>query len=581
MFYFQHKKLILFVLVCIVLSFSNSISAQKYKFESPLDIPIYLSGSYGDLRLNHFHTGYDIRTQTKIGKNVYATADGFISRIKIEPSGYGKAIYIEHPNGLTSVYAHLEGFVDPIEQVVKNEQYRQSSFSIDFTPSSKIKVAKGELIAFSGNTGGSGGPHLHFEIRKTKSQNPINPYPFKFKLMDRFTNKFDDLYIYPLEGATVNNYATPLKFDIKPLKGKRWAVKLKKPIIVNGAVGIGIDAGSKSSSGFNHGLTKIEMTVNGLRVYSFNLDEFSYAQTRFANSVSDYAERLRTGNRIYKLYADQCNTLDAVSSVNNGIIRFTDTISLAKVKISTTDFMGNKAELSFSMRSRKASDKVVKTKKNNIKRKDNIKAISCNENYTLKNDSFKLFIPKGSLYDSIPANYSVSNALPNTLTPVYNFDNEYIPVHYSFNVKIKIPQEVLQNKSKLQIVNVWEKGVLTSLGGTVNDSWIETNSRNFGSFAIAIDTVAPTIKPVSLAYTSDMSFEDLIVFIIQDNLSGIDIVNGIIDGNWVLFEYDPKTRRIFYRFDPIRLKYGKKHDLKLNITDKCGNVATFDAEFFK
>lgn len=559
----------------------SDILAQKKQFHSPLDIPLFLSGSFGDVRLNHFHTGYDLRTKSQIGKNVFATDDGIISRVKIEPSGYGKAIYIDHANGLTTVYAHLESFVLPIEEVIKNEQYKQKSFSVDFTPSQKIKVKKGELIAFSGNTGGSGGPHLHFEIRKTKNQNPINPYPFKFKLMDDFNPKFDAVYLYPLNGGTINNQVKRVKINVNQINNKKWVVKLKKPLIIKGNFGIGIEAGSKSNSGFYHGLTHIELSLNGKQIYSFNLDEFSYNETRFANSVTDYNERLQSGTRIYKLFVDPCNTLTNTHSINNGIIHQTDSTFSSNVIINISDFKGNKSTLNFPIKVKKEEKINKKKAKFELTNDSTVKQINCKTNYSIELDSFNMFIPKGSVYSNFPADFKIEPASQSTISSIYTFNNEYIPIHSPISIKIKPLSAYNHLLNKMILVNVWEKGKLTSLGGTYSNEWISCSTRNFGSFAIAIDTISPTINAVTLSNTTDLSDYDNITFTIQDNISGINTINGYIDDRWVLFEYDPKTKRIFYQFDPIRLTYGKNHLLKIILSDKCNNTTTYNSIFFK
>jgi murein DD-endopeptidase MepM/ murein hydrolase activator NlpD len=568
-----------YITVCLVLSvfllFQNKIFAQNLSeitLGAPLDIPLHLSGNFSDLRLNHFHAGYDLRTQSETGKFVYAAEDGFISRIKIEPGGYGKAIYIEHPNGYTTVYGHLEQFVEPIKEVVLAEQYRVSSFSVDFNPLPKIFVKRGELIAFSGNTGGSSGPHLHFEIRKTETQEPVSPHTFGLPLKDRFSVMLDDLYLYPMDrNSWVNGLKTKARFNIVAQKSGKWKVSVKKPITAYGNIGVGIDAYSRNSASYKHGLRIVRMEVEDMTVFNFQMDAFNYNETRMVNSVCDYAERMRTSKRIFKLFVDPGNKLRCIRATNRGVLSIIDGSSPIKINIYAEDMFGNDASVSFYIHAQKPKNKGVETSRN---------AIGWQNEYKLQRNGFSFTIPQGALYDSIPLLYKEMPGKRNTLTPVYSFGNDYIPLHVAATVSIKKPTVQASLKKKLTIVGVTDKGVIYGINTRTKGEWLEANTRVLGRFSVALDTVAPEIRPITLNRESDMTDKKFLIFKVTDNLSGINI-EGKIDGKWVMFEQDPKTNSIFYEFDPVRMTFGKQHTLQLIVTDDCGNIAKYNVSFYK
>ena len=287
-------------------------SIPKNYFQSPLGIPLYLAGNFGELRSNHFHSGLDMKTQGKEGFKIYAAADGFVSRVKISPWGYGKTIYIDHPNGYTTVYAHLQGYKGDIAEIIKKHQHEVENWEIDWLPSDTLmKVKKGDVIALSGNTGGSGGPHLHFEIRETETEHPVNPLLFGFAIKDNIKPLIRSIILTPLNDTSyVNNKRKPQRFLVS---GSAGSYKLKNETSINayGEIGIGIETIDKLNGyGNRNGIYSIELLENSQTIFKSEMKKFSFDESRALNSLIDYEMFLRKKVRFQRSYIEPNNHLN-------------------------------------------------------------------------------------------------------------------------------------------------------------------------------------------------------------------------------------------------------------------------------
>ena len=332
-------SLLLFISTCN----AQSNYPQNY-FNSPLDINLILSGSFAELRNNHFHSGLDIKTQGKEGLKTYASASGYISRIKISRYGYGKALYIKHPNGYTTVYAHLKKFSPTIEAYVKKKQYKRQTFEIElFPPLGALKVSEKQLIAFTGNTGGSGGPHLHFEIRDNQER-PLNPLMFGFNVKDTTPPDIYELFGYPIsKNSHINGKTRRIKIKVK--KQKDGTYKSER-INAFGEIGFGIISIDKLDLASNkNGVNNIQTLYNGKKSLYVNFNRFSFDETKHLNRYIDYDFFFSNKKRIQKLFIEKNNPLSILKSYsNNGVLKIeNDSISTYKVIVS--DFKGNKSEL--------------------------------------------------------------------------------------------------------------------------------------------------------------------------------------------------------------------------------------------
>lgn len=549
--------------------FSNS----KYPlvdFRQPLDItPPALAGSFGELRGNHFHSGMDFRTNQREGYPVYAIADGYVSRVRVQNSGFGQAVYLTHPNGYTSVYGHLSRFAPKIAEAVKALQYQKKTFELDEFPAADLlPVHKGDIIAYSGNRGSSGGPHLHFEVRDTKTENTINPQLFGIVVPDDIPPVIYALYVYKLNKKPFSEYTPKQYFQVTGAAGK-FHLNTVNTINVSGEVGFGITATDRHNgkSGII-GVYSIELTVDGKMVYTSSLEKFAFEDSKAINSHIDYPAFLTSKRSIQKSFVDPGNPLKIYSSlVNNGRIEFTDQ-AVHELKYVVTDARGNKSTLSFNVRS---DGKTISTPD----QPDGVPMFYNKENQ-FSIDGLKVVLPKGTLYNDFNLVYKVKlKPATGAYSPVYQIDNNLTPLHIGFDLWIKPDASLGNLKDKAVIVSTGG----SSQGGVFEDGYIKASPRNFGSFYIAVDTVAPSVIPVNIADGKNMAGIPKMIFKIRDNLSGIKSFNGFIDGNWVLMEFDTKTATLWHSFDE-RTAPGK-HQLKLVVEDMKGNIKTYSINFTK
>lgn len=549
-------------------------SNNKYPlvdFRSPLDIvPPALAGSFGELRPNHFHSGMDYRTNQREGYPVYAIADGYISRLRVQNSGFGLALYINHPNGYTSVYGHLQRFNPKIATQVKTIQYQKKSYEIDEFPNSiQIPVRKGEVIAYTGNTGSSGGPHLHFEVRDTKTEATINPQLFGFEIPDNIPPVIYSMYVYRLNKKSFNEFTPKQYFQVIGAAGK---YKLNKVNTINlsGEVGFGIIATDKhnGASGTN-GVYSIELELDGKTVFTSSLEKFKFENSKAINSHIDYPTFVNTRKSIQKSFVDPGNPLTIYSNlVNNGRIDFSDG-KLHELKYIITDSKGNKSILPFNVQA--DSKSTINTPEQN----PGTLYSYANQN-EFNNGEVKVILPKGTLYNDLNFHYkTLPKPAGNAYSGVHQIQNSLTPLHTGFEIWIKADSSLSKYKEKALIVNTSR----SSQGGYFENGYVKAKPRNFGAFYIAIDTLPPTLTPINVSDGKSMAGISKMSFKLRDNLSGIKSFNGFIDGKWILMEFDTKSASLWHTFDD-RTTQGK-HTLEVIVTDMKDNNRNYSITFYK
>ena len=552
--------------------FSSTLFAQadypKDYFSPPLDIPMQLSGNFGELRPNHFHAGFDLKTMQKEGLTVHAAADGYISRIKISTFGNGKAIYITHPNGFTSVYGHLQRANEPIESYIKKTHYKERAFEIEmFLKPNDLPVKKGEVIAFSGNTGGSEGPHLHFEIRDTKTEKVINPLFFGFdkNMVDTKKPIISNLYVYPLDTkTTVNHSKRPVLLNLSLQKDGTY---LSEKVISNGKIGLGISTFDYDDVSFNkNGVFQIQSFLNGKPNFGYQFDTYSFDEMRYVNALIDYSKYKKTNQRVQKLFMKNKYALSIIKTdENNGV--FTVLPNLKSVfRIEVSDFYGNKSTITIPIQydllttiieeEPVVSNYFVKANKDNNFAKDNM----------------SVFFPAGTFYDDFNLNFDVKN---DTLF----LHEDSVPAHTNFTISIEDSKYTKAQRGKLFIGMI--EGKKTNYLPTFSkDSLFTAKSKTLGQYALVLDTIAPKISITKSIEGKSITDQKSLQLIINDSLSGIKSYDGYLNGNWILFEYDNKTKKITHNFSDGIVAEGV-NDLKVVVIDNVGNSTIFTTRFFR
>lgn len=565
----------LFTIIFILFGFSISAqdSIAKNYFQPPLGIPLYLAGNFGELRSNHFHSGLDMKTQGKEGFKIYAAAEGFVSRIKISPWGYGKTIYIDHPNGTTTVYAHLKKYKGKIAQEIQKYQHEKESWEIDwYPPDTLLKVKKGEVIALSGNTGGSGGPHLHFEIRETESEFPLNPLFFGFDIKDNIKPLIRSIVLTPLNDTSyVNDKRKPQRFLVT---GSAGLFKLKYTTLINayGEIGIGIETIDKLNGyGNRNGIYSIELSQNTETIFKSEMKKFSFDESRALNSLIDYEMFLKKKVRFQRSYVEPNNHLDIYTILKNrGVISFSKNDKNA-FKYVVKDSYGNTSTLSFGV-----TGNYNKNQIGSIIKAKNDTLFSYKDSNYFKQQSITLSIPKDALYKDLPFQFHTADTMSGAITPTYFLHNDYTPLHKAINVSIKVGRLSEYLRSKATIVHFDRRQRYYSKGGTWRNNYLTAKSKAFGGFAVMIDTIPPKITPTNIFANKNMAGNSTITVKIADNLSGVKSYKGSIDGKWVIMEYESKKAKLFYTFD--NLPKGK-HNFELTLTDGVGNESKVSIPF--
>jgi len=548
-------------------------------FVEPTDSSLHIAGNFGEIRPNHFHAGIDVKTAGREGLMVYASADGYVSRIKISPWGYGKCIYITHPNGYVTVYAHLKRFYGKIAKYLELEQYRLEQYDVELFPDSNLlRVKQCDTIAISGNTGGSQSPHLHFEIRDAVTEHAYNPFLFGFKIEDTVPPKLLTLAIYPENDSSfVNGKNSSRKTKIYGSKGK-YKLSSAEKITVSGDIGFGIEtydyANIKEAGKL--GAYSVDLYIDGQRIYYHELNEISFDESRYINSHIDYAEESKSNKEIQKCFREENNMLSIYQCVvNEGLFRFEDTLSHL-VKFVVKDFFGNASELNFKVRSSRPSLNLPLNRGESPKGR----GFKCTEENIFETKDIKINIPPCALYSDIDFDYSMSkDTLQKTFSPVHSIHKPDVPLHtnYSLSIKTKPIPENLQPKATIVLLD--GNNFMTEQKGEYKDGWMTTQTKYFGRFIVAFDTVAPSIKPYNIYNGKNMSRARTISIIISDNLSGIKSYRATIDGKWALMEFEPKKALLFYEFQTNGV--GAKHTFQIEVTDGKNNVRTYKTEFIR
>jgi hypothetical protein len=555
-----------FLLITAALSAQDSLP----KFGSPLEIPLILSGNFAELRRNHFHTGIDIKTLGVEGQRVVAAEGGVVSRINVSPYGYGKAIYIDHPNGYTTVYAHLKSFSPKVDAVLKAEQYRQESFKVDFKPEEPLEVTRGEFIALSGNSGGSGGAHLHFEIRNTATERAQNPLKFEFAIEDDIPPRIRGLRFHPLTDTTlINGKNEAMSFVVSGDKGK-YNLKAGEKIEVYGAFGLSLHTLDFLNAASNKcGIYNLELTVDGKQICNQSFDEIDFSTSRHINCYKDYDAYRKNSWHYHKSFKEPGNALEIYhpEPPNDGVMHFT-TAGTHQALYQSVDAYGNISELPFSFTSLAAPNGPMPP----VEPYDAYFFFNRDNSFEYRND-FSMNIPSGALYRDLRFQFSVQMQTDVTCSPFYLVHNDMVPLDKNMVLEFTLGQKALQIKDKLLAARYPTAGGPSYITGTVEGDKFKIQTRDFGKYTLIADTIAPKVIPEKYAAGGKVSAGTPIGFTIADDVSGIGKHEARLNGKWILMEYEPKQKRIWCYVRDVPFVKGE-NVMELKVTDQCGNTTT-------
>ncbi len=560
----MNKKNILIAIVMFIGGMYSKSYSQEYI--NPVEnVPVSFSANFGELRANHFHSGLDFKTQQVINKPIVSVADGYVSRISVSPGGYGLALYVTHEEtGHTTVYGHLNSFVDNISRYVKEQQYAKESFRVELYPEKGMFVVKqGEQIALSGNTGGSGGPHLHFEVRDTKSQDPIDPLIFYDKYVtDSQVADLRGIAIYPIVGkGIVNGENIPIRLNVSK-NNQGVPMPPAQTITAWGRIGVGVKAYDKMNGQQNiYGVKHVRLYVDDKRVFSQTIDRFSFDNTRMLNSLTDY-EDWRLRNSFYmKSFVEQGNLLPFYDTVNKGYIDIVEERNYM-LRYELEDHHGNVLKYPFVVTGKKQSVDYDMGRNS---------FMSHNFHNTFIDTNFLLDIPRQNLYTDIY--YSHSRIEDDKYSSdIFQVNNKPVPLNNSAKMWIRLSTDTLSNKKQYGIVDL--TGRTSWVGGVYKNGGMEINISELGRrYAITYDNMPPVITPINPA---NWKSNRKIQVRLSDNLSGIAYFRGTINGEYVLFTHDTKSPIYTYDFDDTRLSKGEKLLFVFTTIDGVGNESRYE-----
>lgn len=536
-------------------------------FRSPLDIEIIPSGTFAELRTNHFHAGMDIKTQQREGLNVYAAAPGYVSRIKVSHFGYGKVIYITHPNGYTTVYGHLSSYAPSIEAYVKAKQYQEESYEVEIVPAvDELKVNADEIIAYSGNTGSSGGPHLHFEIRD-EQERTLNPLLFGFQIQDKKPPFVTNVYAYTMDdNSYINGETGRIELSLIPDKNKDYHVE---SIDAYGTIGFGVVSYDQQDLAVNqNGINGIETFYNGHKKFAMDFNRFAFSETRHINRFLDYELWKTRKKRVQKLFVEKGNVLSLYNELDtNGYITVED--SMASVyKIRIKDYHNNDAWITIPINGKNMSKapKVIDTKDKTY--------IFSDQPTNLNEQNVNVYFPSHSFYEDTFIDYKVSN---DTLY----LHKDVIPLQKNVKIQYDVSKYKDEDKNKLYIAElIGYRNYPSYLRTTRQNDVLSAYSNALGTYTLVMDTQGPKISVLNFQDGKWLSKYRYLKFKITDDLSGISNYRATINGKWILMEYEYKTNTLTFDFND-NVATDTKNELKLVVTDNVGNSSTFEATFFR
>ncbi|GJM34879.1 MAG: peptidase M23 [Saprospiraceae bacterium] len=567
------RLLTIFTLFFLVaFTFTGKREYPQDDFRSPINNTLRLAGTFGELRPNHFHAGIDIKGAT--GTPLFSIADGYVSRIKVGSGGYGQVLYIRHANGFTSVYAHMDRFAPELEELIRSYQYQQETFEVEIYPEKdQYSLKKGDQIGTMGMTGSAFGPHLHFEIRDSRTEKPINPLLFGFKVADNQPPKMHELRVYSINDQRETSDGKSYGL-IKTKSG--YQTKSDTLFVASDRVGFALKTYDHMDGVTNwNGIYSLEMYQDDSLSFQFEMETFAFNETRFLNAHLDYEEQVSAGSYFNRCHLLPGNELSIYNHQTNfGVIKVSPNRA-SKMELVVKDIAGNESRLTYW-----------------VKRHDIINPkplphysyfLPYNQGNAIDNGDFFLYLPKGSLYENLYLDYDGQYEQTNNVySNIHHIHDFKTPVHQYFDLGIRpvlLPDEL---RDKAFVAYCGKNNTYYNCGGQWDKGMLQTKVRAFGDYCIMTDTIPPRIQVVDfqrdMRRFSEMSFKITDNFPTARNIDDLSY-RATVDGRWILMELDGKKDKITHRFDD-RITPGQ-HQLRLVVRDVLGNERVFEREFIR
>lgn len=547
-----------FLLIALIFN-SKTLFGQltEENFIPPLDIPLLLSGNFGELRGSHLHAGLDIKTKGRQGLPVSAFWGGKISRIAVRTSGYGKALYVEHPNGKMTVYAHLKKFAPKIEAYVKAKQYERKTYSIQLFPKeNELEVEPGEVIGYSGNTGGSLGPHLHFEVRETASQNPINPLQYDLAIEDQQRPQIREVYLYHHSDKGVVKKEYPFFKENDSL----FATGLIK---ASGVLSVGLNTFDRQDLSYNkNGVYKASVWLNGVKKFERVMDQISFADGKFMSLMMDQEALKLERKKIEKLVHHPKNKISFLKdNTQDGYLEIQPGKSYL-ISVLLTDYHDNQTQLEVYVTGDETS-KIVPQKPPPGKR------IDPTVDHLFTFDKVEVYFPKNSFFDP---QYLTIEAKQDTL---YLDQDRLIP---NKPIELSFTKEAVNTEEKKQLTLAKiVKGKPYFVPTKNKEATFSASVKSLGTYTLVKDTLPPTLRAQNFKSNQSINRFRYLTFRLEDEFSGIAKYEGYINDQWILLEHEPKTKTLTYDLSDLNFET-KELNIVLRAEDGCGNQTEYKTE---